>query len=190
MSEKDLWDAEQEKMLIERAKQGDSRALEWLVQRYYNPIYKLMMGLLSHPEDAEDLTQETFLAAFRSLHRFEGRSRFYTWLYRIGFHLAMNFRKSRRSLQSLEEAEPFVGGRKIEETMEQREDLEKLEQLLSRLSIEYRAVLVLREIHELSYQEIAEVLGIKIGTVMSRLSRAREAMQKLLSEEQSKPKGK
>lgn len=144
--------------------------------------------LLPHPgesELAEDATQEVFLRVFEQINRFEGRSTFSTWLYRLAVNHALNFLKQKRRRERIsvgERADPAECLPDLSctphDAVTQREHRRELQHLLSLLSIEHRTVVVLREIEELSYREIAAVLDIPAGTVMSRLSRAREALRK------------
>ena len=179
MEEPSCWEEDQ---LVLASQQGDHKAFEELVRRYYDSIFRLMMGFVSQKEDAEDLTQETFLEAYRCLKNFKGRSKFYTWLYRIGTNLAINHLKRKRKNISLEDIVlPYSPTpHSPSPSLEQREFYNAFFVALEKLAPERRIVLILREFQNLSYEEIAEVLNIKIGTVMSRLARAREEMRRAL----------
>jgi RNA polymerase sigma-70 factor (ECF subfamily) len=172
-----------EEILIEKSKRGDSTAFESLVLRYYRQIYQLMFHFVKRPQDAEDLVQEAFLESYRCLKNFKGDSKFYTWLYRIASNLAMNHVRRRRQAVSLEdmlEMPPSTHSSSPYKEIESTEFNQIFQEILLSVSEEKKLVFVLREMHELSYQEIADVVGIKIGTVMSRLSRAREEIREEL----------
>jgi RNA polymerase sigma-70 factor (ECF subfamily) len=177
--------------LVEASKNGDRQAFGKLVERYQRRVYALAFGILRQREDAWDVAQEAFVKAYRNLDRFEGNAAFYTWLYRIAYNLSIDTlrEKSRRDSVGFQET------RKIEEAMErqgtqpsgdpdetaQRKELASvLEAAMAKLSEKHRAIIVLREIEGLSYEEMAEVLGISKGTVMSRLFHARQNLQALL----------
>ena len=173
-----------ELLLIERSKQGDRQAFEQIVNRYYNSIYQLLYHFLRNAEDAEDLTQEVFLESYRCLKNFLGKSKFYTWLYRIATNLGINHIKRKKKFLSLDEMSPsgasfmpFPSG-----AMEKEEFYNDFSSALEKLSEDKKLIFLLREVQGLSYQEISEVANIKIGTVMSRLSRAREEMREALED--------
>lgn len=178
--------------LVEKARTGDRRAFGKLVEKYQRRVYSLAFGILRQREDAWDVAQEAFVKAYKKLDRFEGNSAFYTWLYRITYNLSIDTlrEKSRRETVDLE------GNRKLEEVLQsdgrpagehpdqmaQRRELHRvLQAAMSKLSDKHRAIIVLREVEGLSYEEMAEVLGISKGTVMSRLFHARQNLQTLLS---------
>ncbi|MFT5365345.1 MAG: RNA polymerase sigma-70 factor (ECF subfamily) [Candidatus Latescibacterota bacterium] len=173
--------------LIVLAKKGDQYAFSLLVRRYNQQIFNMLYALVGDWDDTDDLTQETFLKAYRALPRFEGRAQFYTWLYRIGINCWKDWCKTPRKQrevgdvsddgQSLFDRHPSsnVSDAQVEKTELQC----MLEQALSKLPEEYRAAVVLREIDGLGYDEIAEVLGCSVGTVKSRLFRGRTQLKKL-----------
>jgi RNA polymerase sigma-70 factor (ECF subfamily) len=138
-------------------------------------------------EDAGDITQDAFVQAFVKLDTFRGRSAFYTWLYRIAFNLAMSRARRERKTASLDGmkstagSEPVDGRPAPEANLEQREQVEMIHSALAELSTEYRTILVLREIDGCRYEEIAEILDLPVGTVRSRLFRARLALRDQLS---------
>jgi RNA polymerase sigma-70 factor (ECF subfamily) len=164
--------------LIRKAAAGDGRAFHVLVDRHAQSLYRLAVSLTGQPVDAEDIVQETFAGAFRGMAKFEGRSSVKTWLTRILFTQAAQWRRNRagRVMGSIEHAEPAGSGQSA--SVEARLDLQTA---LRRLSPEHREVLVLRELQGLSYEEVAEVLGIPRGTVESRLHRARRELRGKLS---------
>jgi RNA polymerase sigma-70 factor (ECF subfamily) len=151
----------------------------------------LFFASLGNPEDARDIAQEAFLSAFRNLKKFRGRSQFFTWLYRIALNHALDLKRRAKTSRALPEAEDSAHpneppDRSVSASpdwhLQRREEDERLQQALAKLSSEYRLVLILRDMDELSYEEIAEVLDIPIGTVRSRLHRARLELRRLLEE--------
>lgn len=178
--------------LVEAAKAGDRNAFGRLVERHQRRVYSLAFGILRSREDAWDVAQEAFVKAYRNLDRFEGNAAFYTWLYRIAYNLAIDTLRDRsridavdiedrsRSVEDALERE----GRKIADhpaDMAERQELARvLNEAMARLSDKHRAIIVLREVEGLAYEEMAEVLAISKGTVMSRLFHARQNLQALL----------
>jgi RNA polymerase sigma-70 factor (ECF subfamily) len=169
--------------LIERFKKGDPSAFEAIVRKYQDRIYNLCRYMLQNPEDAQDAAQDVFLKAYRALKDFRPGSSLYTWIYRISVTTCLDYRKKSRREGSrsepLNEAlpsdEPFP-----ESLYASKEITEALQLALQKLPEKLRAAIVLREIEELSYEEIAEVLRISAGTVKSRISRAREELRHIL----------
>lgn len=180
----------QEKALVEAAQNGDDRAFGTLVERYQRRVYALAFGILRHRDDAWDVAQEAFVKAYKNLGRFEGNSAFYTWLYRITYNLSMDTLRSRarreasdvdgRRAQAAAASAEEDGGAHPGEAAARRELAEVLEAAMLRLTEKHRAIIVLREIEGLSYEEMADVLKISKGTVMSRLFHARRNLQALL----------
>ncbi len=180
-----------DRALVDAAKQGDRAAFGKLVERYQRRIYALAYGIVRRPDDAWDVAQDAFVKAYRNLARFEGTAAFYTWLYRITYNLSIDAlrERARRNTVDFEEA------RSIDESLERegfrldddpddmatRKELKRVLHLaMNKLSDKHRAIIVLREVEGLSYEEIADVLGISKGTVMSRLFHARQNLQALL----------
>ncbi|MBT9169787.1 MAG: ECF RNA polymerase sigma factor SigE [Actinobacteria bacterium] len=164
----------------------DKRALQELVHRYQNPIYNFARRLLGNQEDAFDVTQETFVRLINSAHTFKGLSRFSTWLFSIAANLCRDHLRERKKLvlweNDLEEKNPAgliltEDLPSAEEIIEAQELREELTRKLDQLSPKLREAIVLVDIQELKYAEIAEMLGISIGTVKSRVSRAREELR-------------
>jgi RNA polymerase sigma-70 factor (ECF subfamily) len=180
--------ADEEAALIRGAQAGDAKAFAEIVRRYQRAIYRLAYGLTRNPSDADDLAQETFLRAYQALGRFRVGEPMYPWLARIATNQAFSLFRSRRrrpetALEPLVEAGlQWSGGDDPAVETAEREHRAKLEQSFAELKPEHQAVLVLRVMQDLSYEEIAQALHVPVGTVMSRLSRARaELKSRLLS---------
>ena len=163
--------------LLRKAAAGDGRAFHGLVDRHAQRMYRLAISLTGNPADAEDVLQETFAGAYKSLSGFEGRASVKTWLTRILFTQAARWRRDRagRTMGSIDSAEPMVASSSI--GVEIRIDLQAA---LQQLSPEHREVLMLREFEGMTYEEMAEVLGLPRGTIESRLNRARNALREKL----------
>lgn len=182
-----------EEALIARAKKGDEDAFAQLVEAHQNQVYGLTLRLTGSPEDALDLSQETFFNAWRGLPNFQGDCRFSTWLYRLATNVTFDFlRKEKRrremtapSLSGVEdspERDIPDNSSSPQQRVEQKELRQALDAAIAQLSEEHRAVLVLREVSGLSYQEIADLLHLSEGTVKSRIARARVNLGKILSQ--------
>ncbi|OHB78265.1 MAG: RNA polymerase subunit sigma-70 [Planctomycetes bacterium RBG_16_64_10] len=173
--------------LIDAALSGDSTAFGELVTKYQNRLYNTMVQVVGSVEDAQDVVQEAFVQAFVTLDRFRRASAFYTWLYRIAFNTAMSQKRRRRPTASVEETRARTGDDPVDEApppdrrMLQAERVAQVRAALAMLSEEHRAILVLREIDGRPYDEIAEILALPIGTVRSRLHRARLQLREQLS---------
>jgi RNA polymerase sigma-70 factor (ECF subfamily) len=173
--------------LVASARAGDSGAFTTLVGRYEARIARLVRGMVRESE-AEDVTQEAFLKAYRKLGHFDGRSSFYTWIFRIAANTAMDWRKreSRRRHAPLpvgpegEDAAPSSDAGPQSAAM-RRELAVKIDAAIEALPDKYHEILVLREVEGLSYEEISQRLGMSKGTVESRLFRARERLRQRLS---------
>jgi RNA polymerase sigma-70 factor (ECF subfamily) len=181
--------------LVKRAKKGDSRAFDLLVLKYQGRVAQLVSRYVNNAAEVEDVTQEAFIKAYRALPKFRGDSAFYTWLYRVAANAAKNHlvalgRRPTTDL-ALDDSESYeVPGRlKDNESPDEVIMGQQLEEVISQaiaaLPLELKAALTLREFEGLSYDEIAEVLECPIGTVRSRIFRAREAIdQKVASQMQ------
>jgi RNA polymerase sigma-70 factor (ECF subfamily) len=167
--------------LVRRSQAGDTEAFGELVTKYRSKIFTMVYGMVRNEHDAWDLAQEGFVRAWQSIHRFEGRSSFYTWLYSLTVNLTIYSlgRKGRRQEVELNDAissslpSPAVN-------YQRTEIREQVNAALAKLSPEHRAVVVLKELEDLQYQEIAEVLNLSVGTVMSRLFYGRKKLQSML----------
>ena len=174
---------------VKRAARGDSRAFEELVMLYQGPVYNLCFRMVGNAEDAADMSQEAFLKAWKNLEGFQFESAFSTWLYRLASNCCLDFLRSRKRRPTIslvttndEDEEQVMDVEDTapgpEEQLFTREDREILQKALGEIDPEQRQILTLRVVNDLSYGEIAEILGIKEGTVKSRLSRARENLRK------------
>lgn len=166
---------------VARAQRGDVAAFSELVARYQDRIYRFLVRLMRSPDDALELTQETFLSAYQALPRWRPDARFTTWLFRIARNEAFDWlRRSKRvefvalgERQDFDIADPAPTP---DATLETKQRLRALEHALARLPTEHREILLLREIEEMSYDDIARVLDISLGTVKSRIARARAGL--------------
>ena len=184
--------------LVQRARSGDDRAFRLLVERYQKKVYAVALGMVKDREEAMDVVQEAFVKVHRSLDSFKADATFYTWLYRITVNVCIDVIRRRGAMRSesveFDErighdlAEANLGavssqlGSNPEKSVLQREVGEKIQEALEKIPEKHRAILLLRELDGLSYEELAQVLEIPKGTVMSRLFHARAKVQKLLSE--------
>jgi RNA polymerase sigma-70 factor (ECF subfamily) len=189
---------EDEVAIIAELKAGSETAYEWLIAHYHQPIYSLIYRMLNDPADAADTTQEVFLKVFRGIHRFHGDSSLKTWLYRIALHETANQKRwwcrhkgHETSMEAGVGEDDFDSAFAIKDTLVDasaspfedavhEEIRAKVEAELNQIAEPYRTVVILRDIEDLSYEEIAEVLEVSLGTVKSRLVRGREALRKRL----------
>ena len=188
-----------DRLLVDRFRQGDQSAFEQMVSRYWGRIYSMVHQLLRNPEDAEEVTQDTFIRAHRGLVNFRGESAFSTWLYQIATNLARNrywywWRRRRDKTVSFDQ--PIGGDNEttlaevIPAELETPEDatitqefVNRIAECMGKLSPKHREILVLRNVKNLSYEEIAEILHISVGTVKSRIARARESLRAKMGDE-------
>ncbi len=181
-------DREVDQQLVERVQRGDKHAFDLLVVKYQRKLGRLLSRFIRDPSEVEDVTQEAFIKAYRALPGFRGDSAFYTWLYRIGINTAKNHlvalgRRAPTSTEmDAEEAEGLESGEQLrdlntpENQMMSRQVGDTVNQTLQELPEELRTALTLREIEGLSYEEIAAAMQCPVGTVRSRIFRAREAV--------------
>jgi len=176
--------------LVERFRYGDNEAFEEIYRRFDTMVYNLSLRMAGDPEDAADLTQEIFLRIFRHLGKFRGRSTLKTWIYRIALnHCNSRLGRRRRWLLPLNEEAPetVVETRRGPEDRALAEDAGRLVALaLKQVKPVFREAVVLRDLEELSYEEIAGILRVRIGTVRSRIARGREALRQILEQELEK----
>ncbi|KAA3653820.1 MAG: RNA polymerase sigma factor RpoE [Rhodocyclaceae bacterium] len=187
-----MTDRELDQQLVERVQRGDKQAFGLLVSKYQRKLLRLLSRLIRDPAEVEDVAQETFIKAYRALPAFRGESAFYTWLYRIGVNTAKNYlvAQGRRAPTTTgfnsEEAETFDDGEQLrdintpERLMMSRQIGQTVEIAMEALPEELRTAIVLREIEGMSYEEIAGIMECPIGTVRSRIFRAREAIAEKL----------
>jgi RNA polymerase sigma-70 factor (ECF subfamily) len=196
VSDAKLQDKAQEQSLVEQCKNGDTAAFDRLIRIHQDRIYNLALHLLGDPEDALDLAQEVFLTLFRKIDSFRGESALSTWLYRITANLARNFwsrqeRKGYSHTISLDETESPDGDKDLPLQIPDsnpgprnqaagRELGAILKEQLKSLSFEHRQILIMRFSEGVSYEEMAHILDSSVGTVKSRLNRAREELRKLM----------
>lgn len=186
----------EEASIVAELKSGSEEAYNWLIAHYHQPIYSLVYRIVNNPADAADTTQEVFLKVFRGMKRFNGESSLKTWLYRIAIHEASNHRRwwfRHKSKESPMEAKEDSSGNSFGlcdtlvdqgesplELLAHEEIRARVEGELRQVPEPYRTTVLLRDIEGLSYEEIAEVLQVSLGTVKSRLIRGREALKKRL----------
>ena len=183
-----MGDREVDQQLVERAQRGDKTAFELLVAKYQRKLVRLLSRFIRDPTEVEDVAQEAFIKAYRALPSFRGDSAFYTWLYRIGINTAKNYlvalgRRAPTTTEfDSEEAENFEDGDQLRDVNTPENELmskqiaQTVNDTMEQLPEELRTAIVLREIDGLSYEEIASVMNCPIGTVRSRIFRARETI--------------
>lgn len=183
--------------LVQQCRRGDSVAAETLIRKYQNRIYNAILRICANPDDAAELTQDTFVKVIENIDKFQGRSSFYTWAFRIGVNLTLNYcqRNVKLGLKSLD-AEDYEDDNEDKGVLKkflkddnlpdpavvaQNKELCRLVvKALMKLDDTQRAVIVLRDIEGMNYAQIAEVLDIELGTVRSRLSRARTNLREIM----------
>jgi RNA polymerase sigma-70 factor (ECF subfamily) len=184
-------------VLIERCRQGDSEAIEQLILKYQNRIYNVILRICANNDDAAELTQDTFVKIIEKISEFEGRSSFYTWAFRIAVNLTLNYcqrnaRHESTSLDAENDERTKQAKRRLKEILtdesspdpamlaQNKEMYEVLSKALMKLDDAHRAVIILRDIEGMNYARIAQVMDIELGTVKSRLSRARSNLRKIM----------
>ncbi|PHR99764.1 MAG: RNA polymerase subunit sigma-70 [Blastopirellula sp.] len=166
-------------LVIDQVLAGESSSYSLLVRKYQNRLFNTLVQILGSREDAEDVVQEAFVQAYVKLDTFQGNSTFYTWLYRIAFNIAISLRRKKRPVLSVDQGRELAGEEPVDSTeapdqrMQREESISQVHQALHQLSEEHRSILVLREIEGTDYEQISEILDLPIGTVRSRLHRAR-----------------
>lgn len=188
-----MGDREIDQQLVERAQRGDKQAFDLLVVKYQRKLARLLSQFIRDATEVEDVTQEAFIKAYRALPSFRGDSAFYTWLYRIGINTAKNFlvAQGRRApttsngfdaedVEGFEEASQLREMNTPESELTSKQIAQTVNQTLEELPEELRTAITLREIEGLSYEEIAVIMNCPIGTVRSRIFRAREAIAEKL----------
>ena len=185
-----LHEADEDWSIVQRVQGGDVAAFDRLITKYRGRIYGVVYNMTSNREDAADLTQDAFIKAFQSIHRFQGQSSFFTWIYRIAInstlsHLRKNRVRSFFSLEKINSDDPVA--RELIDALTDKAGVdrdtyvhelhEKLNEAMQKLSIKHRTVVTLFEIDGLSHQDIAEVMNCSVGTVRSRLHYAKQLLQ-------------
>lgn len=184
--------------LVKRVKTGDQRAFKLLVERYQRKIYAVALGMVKDKEEALDISQEAFVKVYKYLDHFKGDSSFYTWLYRITVNICIDALRKKQALRGeqveldeavkMDTAEANIGalgsrlGTNPQKSALRKELAEKIQQALETVPEKHRAILLLREVEGMSYEDLSRTLEIPKGTVMSRLFHARTKVQKILSE--------
>jgi RNA polymerase sigma-70 factor (ECF subfamily) len=180
--------------LVKQAQTGDTEAFDQLVGRYRTRVFGMIYNMVHNEQDAWDLAQDSFVKAWKSIARFRGQSSFYTWVYRIVMNVTIDWLRKKQIRGGAGEFDDAVQLKEIDpasrtvpqgdvlphERMEQSEIRQRIDLAIAQLSPEHRAVILLKEMEDLQYHEIAESLGCSIGTVMSRLFYARKKLQNLL----------
>ena len=181
--------------LVKRCQAGDPEAFDELVTRYRTRIFGMIYNMVHNEQDAWDLAQDSFVKAWRSIKRFRGRSSFYTWIYRIVMNVTIDWLRKKQvkgvgaefddaiqaKIDPASKTAPKAGALPYE-IMERSETRTRIDNAIAQLSPDHRAVILMKEIEEMQYHEIAETLGCSIGTVMSRLFYARKKLQNLLKD--------
>ena len=182
--------------LVKRCQAGETEAFDELVTRYRTRVFGMIYNMVHSEQDAWDLAQDSFVKAWKSIKRFRGRSSFYTWIYRIVMNVTIDWLRKKQVKGAGAEFDDAIQLKEIDpasktvpkadalpyETMERTEIRGRIEKAIAQLSAEHRAVILMKEIEEMQYHEIAEALGCSIGTVMSRLFYARKKLQNLLKD--------
>lgn len=184
--------ADEDVVWVNRLKSGDVRAFDFLVKKYQRKLYAVLYNLTANKEDANDLTQDVFVKAFRGINSFNGKSSFFTWIYRIAVNTGITFAKKNKknSFYSLETFNEGASNSHVVELLSDnycadkvallRELNEKLNEALQALSVKHRAVVVLHEIEGMNHADVAKVLNCSEGTVKSRLHYAKEQLKEIL----------
>jgi len=183
-----MGEREVDQQLVERAQRGDKRAFELLVLKYQRKLGRLLSRFVRDPTEVEDVTQEAFIKAYRALPGFRGESAFYTWLYRIGINTAKNYlvalgrraptttEFNNEDAEGFEDADQLRDASTPESELEGKEIAATVNRAMDALPEDLRTAITLREIEGLSYEEIANVMNCPVGTVRSRIFRARDAI--------------
>ena len=170
---------ELDRLAVERCRKGDVDAFGTLIDRYEKPVYNAILHMVGTPDDAREVCQQAFMKAFEHLNSYDTNRRFFSWIYRVAINESINHIKARRTFEPLSETLPYPRPNPAEryEDIEQRQ---RLQAAIMRLEENYRSVLILRHFAHLSYQEIADVLGVTEAIVKSRLFTARQLLRHAL----------
>ncbi len=193
-NEQTEYDAATVRRWVQAAQAGDQEAYGALVKMYYSRVHGLLLGMVRNAEDADDLAQQVWIKVWRKLHTFKGEADFYTWVYRIATFAGLDFIRKRNRQREVDWPQDYDGPTETmaettssvrsrpDEVSVTNEVWQAFETALGTLSPEHRAVLVLREVEGLAYDEIAKALRCRRGTVMSRLFYARQRMQTMMKD--------
>lgn len=172
--------------MVQRTLDGKTESFEQLVRKYQDRLYNTLVHVTGSTHEAEEVAQDAMLQAYSKLSTFRGKSSFYTWLYRIAFNTAISRQRRKRPRVSLDQMQENIGIDPVDQVespeaaMQRSERAKQVHDALGQLSEEFRTILVLREMEECGYDTISEMLGIPVGTVRSRLHRARSTMREYL----------
>lgn len=176
-----------DELLLHRAKGGDADAFEELITPHEKKIYATCLRMMGNPQDAFDCTQETMLRAYRTLASYRGEAKFETWLYRVAYNICLDALRGRKrraaeSIEALAEEgfSPVDTGKGPYEALEEKDRMTALSGAIAALPQDMREMVVLRQVQQLSYEDISEVTGLPLGTVKSRINRARLRLKELL----------
>ena len=177
-------------MLIKKAQKGDSNAFGELIMAYEKFVFNVACKMFSNPEDAEDIAQDVLIKAYKNIDKFDFNSSFSTWLYRITTNTCIDEMRKRKGKEtySIDEEDEESGlslqikdtSPDAEETVIQQETVSEVRRAIDKLSEEHKTVIILRDLQDLSYEEVADTLGINVGTVKSRLARARKNLKDII----------
>lgn len=179
--------------LIRECREGNTAAFGVLVSRYQDRLFNTVLRLVNNSEDARDVVQEAFLHAYQSLHSFKGDSLFFTWLYRIAINTAISMKRKQKPMLRIQATgdeksaiDPVDSSEmsRPEHAVEVADDERRIHAALSKLSTEHRAVLVMKDMDGAKYEEMAEALGVPVGTIRSRLHRARLELRDILLQQE------
>ena len=167
---------------IKMLKKGDEKAFERMVRENQNKIYAVCLNMMKNPHDAQDAAQETFIKAYRSLRGFKGDSKVETWLTRIAVNACLDALRARRETENIDDKYDLAADETPETELEKADIRREVRGALASLPPDMRSVVVLRDVEGYSYEEVAEMLRLNIGTVRSRLARARSKLKNIFSE--------
>lgn len=179
--------------IVKRVKSGDIDAFEELIAKYEKRVFSLIYNMLKNDNDIEDIAQEVFVKVYRNIDKFHGNSSLYTWIYRITTNLCLDYIKKQKSVIYIDEKLQLDDGevelqlpseeKLQDELYEEKELKQKLEKAIAKLQDKQRIMIVLRDIKGLSYEEISEILEMKLGTVKSQINRARLKLKEILEKD-------
>jgi RNA polymerase sigma-70 factor (ECF subfamily) len=169
-----------DKDLVKRCLNGDLKAFETILARYQKPIFNVALKIVSNTADAADVTQATFIKAYEKLNTYDDKRKFFSWIYRIAVNTSLSFLEQKKRSDLLGDGEVSDDNR-LEEELHSAERVEKLEDAILHLAVDYRVVIVLRHFHDLSYEDMGLILDIPEKTVKSRLFTARQQLKDMLT---------